>query len=140
MYKNAALIWIRTILLNAVFVAIGTVNFSGALMFFVLPIVFGIGCFVTWPLIFPVAWLVKKYVYLPYEAMDKFYWLLFMVTLLGLLSMLLLYFLLDIPFGRMDNDAVLLLVSVGLSSMLGVVFTKSSLTRLNTFYHEKFMV
>ncbi len=140
MYKNAALIWIRAILLNAVFVAVWTAHYTGALMFFVLPIVFGIGCFITWPLIFPVAWLVKKYVYMPYEAIDKFYWLLFMVTLLGLLSMLLLYFLLNIPFGRMDNDAVMLLVSVGLSAILGVVFTRSSLTCLNTFYHEKSMV
>jgi hypothetical protein len=140
MYKCALLIWLKTVLLNAVFISIGAMVSNGFETIIVLPVIFIAGGFITVPLVFVVAWLIKKYISMNYHPTDKFYWLMFSVVVMGVGFLLLLFVVIQIDLWPMDRYTKLLITSIIISATLAVRFTKSSLTCLNIIYHEKLMV
>jgi len=140
MYKSALLIWLRTNLLNAIFITMGAMFISDFIMIIVFPVVFVVGGTISSPLIIVIARIIKQYVALNYHPVDKFYWFMFSTMLLAVVFLLLLLMVLQISLSQMDQYVRWIIASVILSTSLAVRLTKSSLTCLNIIYHEKLMV
>lgn len=125
MYKSALLIWLRTNLLNAIFITMGAMFISGFIMIIVFPVVFVVGGAIGSPPLIEIAWIIKQYVALDYHPLDKFYWFMFSTMLLAVVFLLLLLVVLQISLSQMDQYFKWTIASVILSTSLAIRLTKS---------------
>ena len=126
-------LWARSVCLNAVatgIIAIPVFNIFSVLVFIGTLLS---GFIIGSPLIILVSWLVKVFVQLPYDAIDKFVWLLFAlaVTVVGIYVMVTR--LLALPQNIMTAAACGTVFAV-----VGAAFwSKSSLLQLNNISYEQ---
>ncbi len=131
-------LWARTVLLNAVIIAIIFVPRCNIFAILVLFISLLVGFLLTWPLIPVINWLLAIFARMPYHTTDKFMWLLFVLILLTVAYYTV--FCVAIASLRSILQWGPTICGTSIAVTMAVFWTKSSIISLNKYHYEQHLV